>query len=417
MSTVSLDTPLALPNGQVLPGRFMKAALSEAMADPGGVPGERLERLYGTWGQGGYGLIVTGNVMVDRRHIGEPGNVVVEDEAALPALRRWAEAARGDGARVWMQINHPGRQANPLATAAHPVAPSSIGLSIPGAPTPRELTSREVSLIVDRFVRTAQVAESAGFDGVQIHGAHGYLVAQFLSPLANRRDDAWGGDAERRRRFVLEIVRGIRARVDPAFAVGIKMNSADFQRGGFSEDESRAVIAALQDEGVDLIEISGGSYESPAMMGAGRSRDSTRSREAYFLEYARTARSVAARTPLAVTGGFRSRAAMAEALAAGACDLIGLGRPAATDPAGPLEIADGRTPRLSSHRVRTPVPAPVRRRADLRALDGMLDLNWHTDQLHRMGAGRRPDAARSVWRTVGSAIKRNGIDSLRRKRG
>ena len=305
----SLRDPLTLPCGQVLPNRIMKAALSEGLGDKQNSPDGRLEQLYSTWSQGGYGLIVTGNVMVDRTQLGEPGNVVIEDERNLDALSRWAKTTKDAGVPIWVQLNHPGRQSNPLALGHTPVAPSPVAINLPGATTPRELTSAEIEDIIERFANAAVVCETAGFDGVQIHGAHGYLVAQFLSPLSNQRDDEWGGDPQRRMRFVLEVVRRIRARVSPGFAVGIKLNSADFQRGGFTEDESRSVVAALAGEGIDLIEVSGGSYEQPAMMG--KAADSTRAREAYFLEYARTVRSLAGDIPLAVTGGFRSRSAMA----------------------------------------------------------------------------------------------------------
>jgi len=290
----SLHDPLNLPCGQVLSNRIMKAALSEGLSDKQNSPDERLERLYTSWSRGGYGLIVTGNVMVDRTQLGEPGNVVIEDERNLDALSRWAKATKDAGVPIWVQLNHPGRQSNPLAIGHTPVAPSPVPLNFPGAATPRELTSDEIEDIIERFATAATVCETAGFDGVQIHGAHGYLVAQFLSPLSNQRDDEWGGDPQRRMRFVLEVVRRIRARVSPGFAVGIKLNSADFQRGGFTEDESRSVVAALASEGIDLIEVSGGSYEQPAMMG--KAADSTRAREAYFLEYARTVRSLAGDT-------------------------------------------------------------------------------------------------------------------------
>src|SRR5207244_3729875 len=167
---------------------------------------------------------------------------------------------------------------------------------------------------IERFATAAVVCETAGFDGVQIHAAHGYLVTQFLSPLTNLRDDEWGGDAPRRRRFLIEIVRRVRQRVSPGFAVGVKLNSADFQRGGFTEEESRDVVAALADEQIDLIEISGGNYESPAMSGSAAA--STRAREAYFLEYAASVRAAAGTVPLAVTGGFRSVAAIEDAISA-----------------------------------------------------------------------------------------------------
>jgi 2,4-dienoyl-CoA reductase-like NADH-dependent reductase (Old Yellow Enzyme family) len=288
-------------------------------------------------------------------------------------------------------------------------------LSLPGAATPRELTHAEIEDIIERFATAAKVCETAGFDGVQIHGAHGYLVAQFLSPLSNRRNDEWGGDPERRMRFVLEVVRRIRASVSPSFAVGIKLNSADFQRGGFTEDESRSVLAALAREGIDLIEVSGGSYEQPAMMG--KAADSTRAREAYFLEYARTVRSLVGDIPLAVTGGFRSRAGMAEAVSSGECDVVGLGRPTATTTDAADVILAGRAETLTSHRVRFGLRRLLGKLVDLKSLDGILELSWHTDQLHRVGAGLAPDLTRSRTATTLAMVRRNGRTSFGRKRG
>ena len=184
-----LHDRLTLPCGQVLPNRIMKAALSEGLGDKQNSPDGRLERLYTSWSRGGYGLIVTGNVMIDRTQLGEPGNVVIEDERNLDALSRWAKTTKDAGVPIWVQLNHPGRQSNPLALGHTPVAPSAVSLNFPGAATPRELTPDEIEDIIGRFAAAAAVCETAGFDGVQIHGAHGYLLAQFLSPLSNRRDD------------------------------------------------------------------------------------------------------------------------------------------------------------------------------------------------------------------------------------
>jgi 2,4-dienoyl-CoA reductase-like NADH-dependent reductase (Old Yellow Enzyme family) len=411
----SLHEPLTLPCGQVLPNRIMKAALSEGLGDKKNSPDQRLERLYTNWSQGGYGLVITGNVMVDRTQLGEPGNVVIEDERNLDALSRWAKSTKDAGVPIWVQLNHPGRQSNPLALGHTPVAPSPVPLSLPGAAMPRELTSDEIEDIVERFATAAKVCETAGFDGVQIHGAHGYLVAQFLSPLSNQRNDEWGGDPERRMRFVLEVVRRIRARVSPGFAVGIKLNSADFQRGGFTEDESRSVVAALAHEGIDLIEVSGGSYEQPAMMG--KAADSTRAREAYFLEYARTVRSLVGDIPLAVTGGFRSRAAMADAVNAGECDVVGLGRPTATTTDAAGVILAGRAETLTAHTMRFGMRRILGKLVDLKTLDGILELSWHTDQLHRVGAGLAPDLKRGRIATTLAMVRRNGRASFGRKRG
>jgi 2,4-dienoyl-CoA reductase-like NADH-dependent reductase (Old Yellow Enzyme family) len=411
----ALPDPLPLPCGQVLPNRIMKSALSEALADRRNSPDGRLARLYRTWGNGGYGLLVTGNVMVDRGQLGEPGNVVIEDERDLDSLTRWAKSAHDGGVPIWAQLNHPGRQSNPLALGHTPVAPSAIPLSLPGAATPRALTADEIEDIIERFATAAAVCETAGFDGVQVHGAHGYLVAQFLSPRSNRRTDAWGGDPARRMRFALEVVRRVRGRVSPGFAVGFKLNSADFQRGGFTEDESRAVVAALAREGLDLIEVSGGSYERPAMMGSESAN--TRAREAYFLEYARTVRTLAGDVPLAVTGGFRSRAAMESAIRSGGCDVVGIGRPTATTPDAADVILSGRAATLASHSIRYRMRGVLGKITDLKTLDGLLDLGWHADQLHRVAAGLEPDLDRGRLATTLALLRRNGRSAFRRTRG
>ncbi|MBL1078446.1 nitroreductase family deazaflavin-dependent oxidoreductase [Nocardia sp. 2] len=414
----TLHDPLPLASGQVLPNRIMKSALSEGLATDANAPDERLVRLYSRWSEGGYGLIVTGNVMVDRRHCGEPGNVAMEDERDLPVLTRWAKAAKDGGAKVWVQLNHPGRQANPIVTRNRAVGPSAIAVGIPGIPAPRELTEDEILDIIRRFGTAARVAEAAGFDGVQIHGAHGYLVSQFLSPLSNQRTDAWGGDAVRRRQFVVEVARSIRASVSAGFGVGIKLNSADFQRGGFTEDESRDVIAELSAEGLDLIEISGGSYESPAMMGRPQQKSaSTKAREAYFLDYAEQARQAAGAVPIAVTGGFRSHSAMSEAVSTATCDIVGLGRPAAVFPTAASDLLGARTDVLRPPAISLNLPQQLAGNRGLKAFDGALDLQWHTDQLHLLGAGKDPDPARSPWRTAATMLRHHGVDAFRSKRG
>ena len=410
-----LHDPLPLPCGQVLPNRIMKAAMSEALGDGNNSPDDRLERLYATWSRGGYGLLITGNVMVDRTQLGEPGNIVIDDDPDLVALSRWAASAGDTGVPIWVQLNHPGRQSNLLALGHTPVAPSAVPLSLPGAATPRELRPAEIEEIIERFANAASSCEKAGFNGVQVHAAHGYLVTQFLSPLTNLRDDEWGGDPVRRMRFLLEVVRRIRSRVSPSFAVSVKLNSADFQRGGFTEEESRGVVAALATEGLDLLEISGGNYESPAMSGSAAS--STQAREAYFLEYARAVRSLAGDVPLAVTGGFRTAAAMSEAVTSGDCDVIGLGRPTATTPDAASAILSGEHTTLTAHERRYGMRRVLGRFADLTALDGVLTLSWHTDQLHRLGAGRQPDVGRGRLVTTLALLRRNGRASFKPRRG
>jgi 2,4-dienoyl-CoA reductase-like NADH-dependent reductase (Old Yellow Enzyme family) len=189
-SRALLARPLVLPNGFVIPNRLAKAALSEGLGRRDLSPGTRIKRLYGRWAHSQMGLSITGNVMVDRRAIGEPGNVVVEDEKHLEDLAEWARTAKAGGSKVWVQINHPGRQ-SPRTLTPHPVAPSAVAL--PGTAgifaEPRALSHDEIVDIIERFATTARIVTKAGFDGVQIHGAHGYLVSQFLSPLSNRRTD------------------------------------------------------------------------------------------------------------------------------------------------------------------------------------------------------------------------------------
>jgi len=316
--TTSLFAPLDLPGGARLPNRIAKAATEEKLAGPGQVPDDRLITLYRRWSAGGAGLLITGNVMVDGRAMTGPDGVVLEADTDLAPFRRWAEAAKSGGAQVWMQISHPGRQV--MADLGGVTwSPSDVALELGkhsklfARPTP--MSRDDIAETIARFVATARQAEAAGFDGVEIHGAHGYLLSQFLSPLTNRRTDEWGGSIENRARLLIEIVKAVRSVVRPGFAVAVKLNSADFQRGGFDQADAERVIRMLNGLPVDLVELSGGSYESPAMQG--RTADGrTLAREAYFLEFA-VALKEAARMPLMVTGGIRSRATAEQVIASG----------------------------------------------------------------------------------------------------
>ncbi len=343
--TIDIASPLALPCGATIPNRICKAALTEGLADPMSRATVRHERLYRAWSEGGAGLVITGNVQVDRRYLERPGNVVVDRNGGIEALRRFAAAGTVAGNQLWMQINHPGRQTPALVCGA-PVAPSAVPLDLPGAAyaAPRAMTGAEIEDAIARFAHVAAMARATGFTGIQVHGAHGYLISQFLSPLANRRDDRWGGSLANRARFLRAVVRAYRDAVGDDFPVGVKLNSSDFQQGGFGTEECLQVVRWLGEDGVDLLELSGGSYEQPSMMGARGVRgasvqvaESTRRREAYFLEYAAAVREVAI-MPVMVTGGFRSRAAMDEALAAGELDVVGIGRPMCLDPDLPLRL-------------------------------------------------------------------------------
>ena len=252
---VQLSSSLQLRSGLVIANRVAKAATSEKLA-PTGEPTPRLARLYERWGRGGAGLLITGNVAVDRNGLEARGNVLVEDDQDLGALHRWAEAAQRWGGRLFMQLSHAGRQ-SPRSATWEPVAPSSVPLQGLRAvfARPRALEDAEIVAIIGRFARAAGVAKRAGFAGVQIHAAHGYLISQFLSPLTNRRTDRWGGSLDNRMRFLLEVLRAVRGAVGETYPIAVKLNSVDFQRGGLSREESMEVAAAIDAEGIDLLEI------------------------------------------------------------------------------------------------------------------------------------------------------------------
>ncbi|NIF39382.1 NADH:flavin oxidoreductase/NADH oxidase family protein [Burkholderia sp. Tr-862] len=380
-----LNQPLHLPNGSALRNRLAKAAMSETLGTYDNRPTPDLVQLYRRWAASGLGLIMTGNVMIDRRALGEPGNVVIEDEADLPVLRQWAEAATAQGASIWVQLNHPGKQSTKGLNAFN-LAPSAVPFREDMAAffeTPREATTSEIQEIIERFGRSAAICKKAGFSGVEIHGAHGYLISQFLSPHHNRRSDEWGGSPEKRRRFVLAVYAEIRRQVGPDFPVGIKLNSADFQRGGFTEEESIETIRALSEAGIDLIEISGGTYEAPAMSGAMQEpkKESTAAREAYFLDFAQKVRA-AVKVPLMVTGGFRTAAGMNAALDSSALDVVGLARLLAIDPDAPAALLQGRDSLQQVQPIST----------GLKAVDrlGIMEVLWYTRQLKRIARGREP---------------------------
>ena len=398
-----LAEPLKLRCGAVLPNRLAKSALSEQLGDRRNAPTRELHELYRTWARGGAGTLITGNVMVDPAALGEPRNVTATADPA--GFRAWARAVEGTGTRLWVQLNHPGRQ-SPRYLSREPVAPSAVPFGSRGIRTafaaPRALTGDEIEAIIERFAVAARTFVDAGFHGVQIHGAHGYLVSQFLSPLTNLRTDAWGGDAVRRRRFLLEVVRRVRAAVGDDVPVAVKLNSADFQRGGFTEEESLEVVRELGETGVDLLEVSGGTYEKAAMMGSGRA--STQAREAYFLDYAAKARSVSD-VALMVTGGFATAEGMAEALRSGALDVVGLGRPLIVDPGLPARLLDGEDARAERLCPKTGV----------RLADSLLEIQWHTRQLHRIAAGKPVDR-RGALPTLVQAGLSDGLNAFRRVR-
>ena len=317
-----LAKSIALPCGAEIRNRIVKSAMTEGLATAAGVPTEALEKLYGLWSDGGAGVLVSGNIQIDRDHIERPGNVIIEgepDAELRDALANWARVATRSGNHFWAQISHAGRQ-TAKAVNPNPKAPSAVKLDIPGGQfgEPVALRVEEIEAIVERFAVAAAACKDAGFTGIQIHGAHGYLVSQFLSPRSNRRSDQYGGELENRARLLLEVVAATRARVGADFPIAVKLNSADFQKGGFAFEDSLQVVQWLEQAGVDLIEISGGTYEQPRLIDvegieAPEEQNvaaSTRAREAYFVDFARAMQDVVS-IPLLVTGGFENHPSVA----------------------------------------------------------------------------------------------------------
>ena len=395
----TLFSPLTLPNGQIVPNRLAKAAMEENMAGPGQVPDERLFQLYQTWAQGGVGLILTGNVMVDPRAMTGPGGVVLQQGSDLAPFKRWAQAARSGGAQVWMQINHPGRQV--MAAMGQPGwAPSEVALDLGKhshlIAKPQAMTEADIAHTTARFADTARLACEAGFTGVQVHAAHGYLLSQFLSPQTNRRTDRWGGTLENRARFLLAVVQAVRAAVPADFCVAVKLNSADFQRGGFDEKDAQLVVHMLGGLGVDLVELSGGSYEAPAMQGESRDGRSL-AREAYFLTFAQEIAQTA-RIPLMTTGGI-GRLEVAQTVLGHGVAMVGMATALAMNPALPLAWREGRA---------LDAPRPVNKLKN-KVLAALATMALIKRQLHRLGAGQQPQPGQS-------AVLSLLLDQLRTKR-
>ena len=410
-STAVLAEPLTLPCGVTVKNRFFKAPMHEALGTPELGPSQDIVDLYRRWAAGGAGILVTGNVAVDSRHLGEPGNIGVEDETHLEVLRRWAQAGTAHGTQLWMQINHPGRQ-SPRSVNRHPVAPSEV----PGAggysqffEPPRELSREEIGDIVRRFVTTARIAKKAGFTGVEIHAAHGYLISQFLSPVDNYRTDEYGGSLEGRMRLLIEIYQGMRQTLGTDFPIAVKLNSSDGDPGGMSQEDSLRVAARLSELGVDVLEVSGGTYRRPVFEQTDSSEEDRR-RGVYFADYARRLKELVS-MPVALTGGFRSASNMEEAVAEGFTDLVGIGRPLTLIPDLPQRILHG----AGRRRIDLPrVSTGVKMLDDV--LGGVLIIGWYEMQMHRLARGRYASARGNGFAALAFTVRRHGLGALMPRR-
>ena len=425
-----IETPLTLPCGQTLPNRLAKAAMTEGLATADGTPTEALNRLYGMWSDGGAGMLLSGNIQIDRDHLERPGNVVIDapptaEHAA--ALAAWAKAATRNGNHFWAQISHAGRQCQKVVNP-HPKAPSAVKLGLPGGQfgEPIPMIDDDIAEVVRRFAVCALACKAAGFTGVQLHAAHGYLLSQFLSPRSNQRTDAYGGSLENRARVLLQSVASVRAAVGPEFPISVKLNSADFQRGGFDFTESLQVAKWLEAASVDLIEISGGTYEQPKLLNlegiepveSQAVAESTRAREAYFVDFAQAMRKEL-NMPLMVTGGLRRLDAMEDALTSGSADVVGIGRPMCVDTAAPLQLLAGE-PELNRYENSLSLLPPwlkfLERISLFRTLGAFATQYWYYQQLVLLGETGKADLELSVFSATKLQTKRsNALLAARRQ--
>ena len=383
--SVSLSTPLQLPCGATLNNRIAKAAMSEGLADAAGHSTSRLETLYAQWARSGAGLLISGNFQVDSLHIERAANVVITDEGGDYQLKRLAAAGTSNGTQFWVQLSHTGRQVD-ASINPRPLAPSVVEIEAfrgVGAnfSTPVAMTEHQIITAINQFSYAADSVQRAGFTGIELQAAHGYLISQFLSPRTNQRMDNWGGSLENRAKFLFEIIKAVRAKVGPKFPIGIKLNASDFIKGGFSHAECIQLVKMLNDTSVDLIELSGGSLEQPKVVGVSIRDEgepinlSQLKREAYFVDFARAIRETS-KIPIMVTGGFRNVGEMTDALSRGDLDVIGLARPFAADPEIPLRILSGEISR---------VPSPET------TMDVRHTHPWNGIQIERMSTGLLPD--------------------------
>jgi len=423
-----------LPCGLELPNRVCKAAMAESMATKTHSPDEKYNRVYGKWADGGWGLILTGNVMVSQTYNSSPADLVVPspsapDYAAVQAAwKTWAATCQRAGTPTIVQLCHPGRQ-SPIGTGnrsifSKAVAPSPVKLDLGPSfiaqiassivfGTPRELTTEEISGpdgITDQFVAGAKQAFDAGFKGVELHAAHGYLLAQFLSPRSNLRTDAFGGTPAKRAAVLLRIITAIRAATSPAFCIGVKLNSVDAASSD-SLDDVLEQVGLIVATGVDFIEVSGGTYENPTMMQAPDADSTsppsspspttttataaqarTAAREAFFLQFAAVLRARFPSVLLMVTGGFRSRHGMEAALQSGACDLVGVGRPAAVVPGLPREVVFNKevSDEEATFRLRAVDAGCLVRLMPVKALGAGAQTKHYAGMIGRMGRGEKP---------------------------
>jgi 2,4-dienoyl-CoA reductase-like NADH-dependent reductase (Old Yellow Enzyme family) len=325
-----------------VPNRLVRSATAEWMADPNGMPRPQLKPLYQELAQGGVGLIISGHMYVHPSGKAHYEMTGIYSDELIPGLAEIADVVHREGGLIVSQINHGGMQCS-RRTVKETIAPSAISAPFLSRAA-REMTPAEIEQMIDAFAQAARRTKEAGFDGVQIHGAHGYFINQFLSPVVNKRSDEWGGDLEGRMHFLRAVCQAVREQVGPDYPMLIKLGVVDGVEGGLPLEEGLQVVAALESMGLDAVEISAGI--------GGRSGSSTRKGirseedEGYFRPWAHKARK-ATRLPMILVGGFRSQSVMEEVLASGDADFISICRPLICEPDLPNRMRLGLQERSS----------------------------------------------------------------------
>jgi len=324
-----------------MPNRIIRSATYEKMADEDGFVTEKLINLYVKLARGGAGLLITGNALVHVSGRSAPNMLCIHNDFYIDGLKNLTKAVHEAGGRIVIQLSHGGRQCAPLFLGgAEPVAPSALYEPIYKV-MPRELTQEEIWELIESFGRAARRARQAGFDGIQIHGAHGYLVNQFLSPHTNRRNDYWGGDEERRFHFLEEVYQSVRENVGYDWPVLIKLNASDFIEGGLTLEESLRIAKKLENLGIDAIEVSGGIVESKPEERPVRAGIDSPEKEAYFREFSREFKK-ALKIPIILVGGIRSKTVAEDILQKKDADLVSISRPLIREPDLPKKWMKGK---------------------------------------------------------------------------
>jgi len=343
-----LDFPFSRKTAQ---NRFLKAAMTERLSswhpknlEARGIPSKNLINVYRRWGEGEFGMILTGNLMIEYDHLEAAGNPIIPrgspyNGERFEAFKELATQSRAHGSLIVGQVSHPGRQVaaniqkNPISASDVQLEGNVMGMTFG---KPRAATDEDIKNIIGGFAHSAEYLEKAGYDGIQLHAAHGYLLAQFLANSTNHRSDKYGGSLENRARLITEIGHEVRRRTSKSFILGIKLNSVEFQDKGFDTNEAATLCKLLEDNSFDFVELSGGTYEKLAF---GHQRESTKKREAFFLEFAEKITPSLSKTRTYITGGLKTASAMTDALQT--VDGVGLARPVCLEPELPRQILSG----------------------------------------------------------------------------